>query len=109
MSRFRKMDMETKIHKAVRTFIELVLDSKDELKVDGIQFGIDFACMRSESTADIFIAFIIKKGDKEFGYTHTLSAREIDILRPEILARVMKYRAKSAIEKIKEQLIKSVK
>jgi hypothetical protein len=55
------MDMETKIHKAVRTFIELVLDSKDELKVDGIQFGIDFACMRSVSTADIFIAFIIKK------------------------------------------------
>lgn len=109
MSQFRTTDAEQKIHKAVKMFIELVLDSKDELKVDGIQFGIDFACMRSESNGNIFIAFIIKKGDKEFGYTHTLSASEINILRPEILARAMKYRAKSAIEKIKEQLIKNVK
>lgn len=109
MIRFRKKDVETKIYKAVRAFIELVLDSKDELKVDGIKFGIDFACMRSGSTADIFILFIIKKGDEEFGYVHTLSAREIDILRIGILARVIRYRARSAIEEIKKRLMESVK
>ncbi len=109
MSQFRTTDAELKIHKAVRMFIELVLDSKDELKVDGIQFGIDFVGMRSESNGDIFISFIITKGDKKFGYTYTISAMEIGATYTALLPRVMKFKSQLVIEKIKEQLIKNVK
>lgn len=109
MSQFRTADAEQKIHKAVRMFIELVLDSKDELKVDGIQFGIDFVGMNSESNGNIFISFIITKGDKKFGYTYTISIREIEFINPELLPRLMISKSRLAIGKIKEQLIKSVK
>lgn len=109
MSQFRTTDAEQKIHKAVRMFIELVLDSKDELKVDGIQFGIDFVGMNSESNGNIFISFIITKGDKKFGYTYTISIREIEFINPELLPRLMISESRLAIGKIKEQLIKSVK
>lgn len=109
MSQFRATDAEQKIHKAVRMFIELVLDSKDELKVDGIQFGIDFVGMISEPNGDIFISFIITKGDKKFGYTYTISIREIEFINSELLPSLMKSKSRSVIEKIKEQLVKNVK
>ena len=98
-------DAEQKIDKAVKMFIEKILDSKDELNVS----RIDLVGVVYSHPYSVDVSFIISKGDKLFSYTYLISIREMEILDPTLRERLIMFRAKSAIEEIKKRLIKNVK
>lgn len=98
-------DAEQKIDKAVKMFIEKILDSKDELNVS----RIDLVGVVYSQPYSVAVSFIISKGGKLFSYTYLISIREMEILNPTLQERLIMFRAKSAIEEIKKRLIKNVK
>ena len=105
MINLKTTDAEQKIDKAVKMFIGLILDAKDELKAA----SVNFVDARSVSAGDIFVSFYIAKGNKRFGYTYTISVMEIERIDPVLLPKLIISKAIKEIEKIKEQLIKNVK
>nr|WP_315539000.1 hypothetical protein [uncultured Haemophilus sp.] len=105
MINLKTTDTEKKIDKAVKMFIEKILDSKDELNVS----RIDLVGVVYSQPYSVDVSFIISKGDKLFSYTYLISIREMKILDPALQERLIMFRAKSAIEEIKERLIKNVK
>lgn len=105
MINLKTTDTEQKIDKAVKMFIEKILDSKDELNVS----RIDLVGVVYSQPYSVDVSFIISKGDKLFSYTYLISIREMKILDHALQERLIMFRAKSAIEEIKEQLIKNVK
>lgn len=105
MINLKTTDAEQKIDTAVKMFIGLILDAKDELKAA----SVDFVDARSVSAGDIFVSFYIAKGNKRFGYTYTMSAMEIERMNPALLPKFIISKAIKEIGKIKEQLIKNVK
>lgn len=104
MVNLKTTDAEQKVDTAVKMFIGLILDSKDELNAA----NIDFVGMFGSTPYDVSISFIIAKGNKRFNYTYTISIREIEFINPELLPSLMRSKSRLAIEKIKKQLIKSV-
>lgn len=98
-------DAEQKIDKAVKMFIEKILDSKDELNVS----RIDLVGVVYSQPYSVSVSFIISKWGKLFSYTYLISIREMEILNPTLQERLIMFRAKSAIEEIKKRLIKNVK
>lgn len=98
-------DAEQKIDKAVKMFIEKILDSKDELNVS----RIDLVGVVYSQPYSVAVSFVISKGGKLFSYTYLISIREMEILNPTLQERLIMFRAKSAIEEIKKRLIKNVK
>lgn len=105
MINLKTTDAEQKLDKPVKMFIKKILDSKDELNVS----RIDLVGVVYSQPFSVAVSFIISKGDKLFSYTYLISIREMETLDPTLQERLIMFRAKSAIEEIKKQLIKSVK
>ena len=102
MINLKTTDTEKKIDKAVKMFIEKILDSKDELNVS----RIDLVGVVYSQPYSVDVSFIIYKGDKLFSYTYLISISEMKILDPTLQERLIMFRAKSAIEEIKNNLSK---
>lgn len=105
MINLKTTDAEQKIDKAVKMFIEKILDSKDELNVS----RIDLVGVVYSQPYSVDVSFIISKGDKLFSYTYLISIREMKILDPTLRERLIMFRAGEAIKEIKRRLIKNVK
>jgi hypothetical protein len=102
MSQFKTTDAEQKLDKPVKMFIKKILDSKDELNVS----RIDLVGVVYSQPYSVAVSFIISKGGKLFSYTYLISIREMEILDPILQERLIMFRAKSAIEEIKNNLSK---
>lgn len=102
MSQFKTTDAEQKFDELVKKFIKKILDSKDELNVS----RIDLVGVVYSPPYSIAVSFIISKVDKLFSYTYLISIREMEILDPTLQERVIMFRAKLAIEEIKNNLSK---
>lgn len=102
MINLKTTDAEQKLDKPVKMFIKKILDSKDELNVS----RIDLVGVVYSQPYSVAVSFIISKRGKLFSYTYLISIREMEILDPILQERLIMFRAKSAIEEIKNNLSK---
>lgn len=105
MINLKTTDADQGVDKAVKMFIDKILDSKDELNVS----RIDLVGVVYSRPYSIDVSFIIFKGNKLFSYTYLISISEMEISDSASREELIMFRAKSAIEEIKKKLIKNVK
>lgn len=104
MINLKTTDADQGVDKAVKMFIDNILDSKDELNVS----RIDLVGVVYSRPYSIDVSFIIK-GNKLFSYTYLISIREMEISDSALREELIMFRAKSAIEEIKKKLIENAK
>lgn len=105
MINLKTIDADQGVDKAVKMFIDNILDSKDELNVS----RIDLVGVVYSRPYSIDVSFIIIKGNKLFSYTYLISIREMEISDSALREELIMFRAKSAIKEIKKKLIENAK
>ena len=105
MINLKTTDADQGVDKAVKMFIDKILDSKDELNVS----RIDLVGVVYSRPYSIDVSFIIFKGNKLFSYTYLISISEMEISDSALREELIMFRAKSAIEEIKKKLIENAK
>lgn len=103
MINLKTTDADQGVDKAVKMFIDKILDSKDELNVS----RIDLVGVVYSRPYSIDVSFIIFKGNKLFSYTYLISISEMEISDSASREELIMFRAKSAIEEIKKKLIEN--